>query len=175
MAHDILFGQTSRDWSTGSLPKGATGYVPDDWWTEAKAEAEVQRHMKGSGFLTPGLSRKDAEETVMDYMKAHKIGVMSGIGSLLIPDKQQKAFLSKIDDIRFDVRRVEPRSEEPRSSCPPRWACSASLRSTGPSSPRRASLPANPTDGTSPGDKGIPCPSTSSSKMPPRTGPAAPH
>ena len=106
MAHDILFGQTSRDWSTGSLPKGATGYVPDDWWTEAKAEAEVQRHMKGSGFLTPGLSRKDAEETVMDYMKAHKIGVMSGIGSLLIPDKQQKAFLSKIDDIRFDVRRV---------------------------------------------------------------------
>ena len=106
MAHDNLFGQTSRDWSTGSLPKGATGYVPDDWWTEAKAEAEVQRHMKGSGFLTPGLSRKDAEETVMDYMKAHKIGVMSGIGSLLIPDKQQKAFLSKIDDIRFDVRRV---------------------------------------------------------------------
>ena len=48
MAHDILFGQTSRDWSTGSLPKGATGYVPDDWWTEAKAEAEVQRHMSWS-------------------------------------------------------------------------------------------------------------------------------
>jgi len=106
MAHDILFGQTSRNWATGSLPKGATGYVPKNWWTEAQAEAEVQKHMKGSGFLSPGLPRKDAEETVMDYMRANKIGVMSGIGSLLIPDKQQKAFLSKIDDIRYDVRRV---------------------------------------------------------------------
>jgi hypothetical protein len=105
MAHDLIFGQTSRNWGTGSIPKGATGYIPRDWWTEAKAEAEVQRHMK-SGFLSPGLSRSDAEDTVRDYMKANKIGVMSGIGSLLIPDKQQKAFLSKIDDIRYDVRRV---------------------------------------------------------------------
>ena len=105
MAHDILFGQTSRDWSTGSLPKGATGYVPKSWWSETQAEAEVQKHMK-SGFLSPGLSRENAEDTVLAYMKANKIGVMSGIGSLLIPDKQQKAFMSKIDDIRFDVRRV---------------------------------------------------------------------
>jgi hypothetical protein len=106
MAHDLILGTTRRDWSLGSLPKGATGYVPKNWWTEAQAEAEVQKHMKGSGFLSPGLPRKDAEETVMDYMRANKIGVMSGIGSLLIPDKQQKAFLSKIDDIRYDVRRV---------------------------------------------------------------------
>ena len=107
MSFDLILGQTKRDWSTGSLPKGATGYVPKDWWTETKAEAEVQKHMKG-GVLSPGLPRKDAEDTVLAYMKANKIGVMSGdvIGSLLIPDKQQKAFLAKIDDIRYDVRRV---------------------------------------------------------------------
>lgn len=106
MAYDLIHGNTSRDWSIGTLPKGATGYIPKDWWTEAKAEAEVQKHMKSS-FLSPGLSRKDAEETVMDYMKANKIGIMSGIGSLLLPTKQQKEFFAKIDDVRYDVRRAK--------------------------------------------------------------------
>lgn len=105
MSFDLILGQTKRDWSLGSLPKGATGYIPRDWWTETQAEAEVQRHMK-SGFLNPGMPRKDAEEVVLSYMKDKRIGIMTGIGSLLIPDKQQKAFLSKIDDIRYDVRRV---------------------------------------------------------------------
>lgn len=104
MAHDLILGKTKRDWSIGSLPKG-TDYAPKTWWTEIQAEAEVQRHMK-PGFLTPGLSRKNAEETVLAYMKAHSIGITTSSGSLLIPDKQQKAFLSKIDDIRYDVRRV---------------------------------------------------------------------
>jgi hypothetical protein len=104
MAHDILLGQTSRNWATGSLPRG-TDYAPKTWWTEIQAEAEVQRHMK-PGFMTPGLSREDAEETVLDYMKARKIGIATSSGSLLIPDQQQKAFLAKIDDIRYDVRRV---------------------------------------------------------------------
>jgi hypothetical protein len=104
MAYDLILGQTRRDWSLGSLPKGVD-YAPKTWWSETQAEAEVQRHMKSS-FLTPGLPRKDAEETVLDYMKAHKIGIMSGSGSLLIPSKQQKAFLSKIDDVRYDLRHV---------------------------------------------------------------------
>ena len=104
MSLDLILGRTKRDWSLGSLPKGVD-YAPKTFWTETQAEAEVQRHMK-KGFLTPGLPRPDAEETVLAYMKANKIGITSSAGSLLIPDKQQKAFLAKIDDIRYDVRRA---------------------------------------------------------------------
>jgi hypothetical protein len=106
MAHDILLGRTSRDWSTGSLPKGATGYVPKKWWTETEAEADVQKNMKDGGLFGSKLPREDAEKSTLAFMKAKKIGIMSGIGSLLIPSKQQKAFMAKIDDVRYDVRRA---------------------------------------------------------------------
>ncbi len=106
MARDLLLGDTGRTWSRGSLPAGAQGYVPKKWWSEAEAEAEVQRHMKGSGILHPGLPRADAERTVLDYMKANKIAVMTSSGSLLFPEKQQKEIFRKLDDVRYDVRSV---------------------------------------------------------------------
>ena len=110
MAHDIFLGQTTRDWSSGSLPRG-TDYAPRNWWTESEAEADVQKNMKGGGLFGSKLSRKDAEESTIAFMKAKKIGIThpdprTSSGSLLIPSKQQRAFLAKIDDIRYDVRRV---------------------------------------------------------------------
>lgn len=106
MAYDLILGQTARDFSIGSLPKGATGYVPKKWWTETEAEAEVQKHVKGGGFLHPPLPRDQAEKIVLDYMRAQRIGITSSSGSLLIPDKQQRAFFTKIDDMRYDLRRT---------------------------------------------------------------------
>ena len=113
MAHDILFGQTSRDWSTSEVPIGGslprdTPYAPKHFWTEAEAEADVQKNMKGGGLFGSKLSRKDAEESTIASMRANKIGIThpSSAGSLLMPDKQQKAFFAKIDDIRYDVRRA---------------------------------------------------------------------
>ena len=107
MAYDLIRGMTSRDWSTGSLPKGATGYVPQKWWTESEAEADVQKNMKSGGLFGSKLSRQDAEESTLTYMKAHKIGITSSSGSLLLPTKQQKEFFAKIDDVRYDVRRAK--------------------------------------------------------------------
>lgn len=129
MAHDIALGQTPRDWSIGkgarsagggggggrpavpvggALPTGATGYIPRGWWTETEAEADVQKNMKGGGLFGSKLPREEAEKSTLAYMKAKKIGIMTGskVGSLLIPTKQQKAFLAKIDDVRYDVRRA---------------------------------------------------------------------
>jgi hypothetical protein len=106
VARDLLLGTSSRDWSRGSLPAAAQGYVPRKWWTEAEAEAEVQRHVKGSGILHPPLPRELAEKTVLDYMKANKIGVTSTSGSILIPSKQQREFFAKIDDVRYDLRQT---------------------------------------------------------------------
>jgi len=110
MAHDIFLGQTTRNWSSGSLPRG-TDYAPRNWWTEAEAEADVQKNMKGGGLFGSKLSRKDAEESTIAFMKAKKIGIAhpdprTSSGSLLIPSKQQRAFLAKIDDVRYDVRRA---------------------------------------------------------------------
>ena len=108
MAHDILFGRTSRDWSTGgSLPRD-TPYAPKRWWTEAEAEADVQKNMKGGGLFGSKLSREEAEKSTIASMRANKIGIIhqSSSGSLLIADKQQRAFLAKIDDVRYDVRRA---------------------------------------------------------------------
>ena len=95
-----------RCYCRGSLPTGATGYVPRRWWSEAQAEAEVQRHVRGSGFLHPPLPREDAERTVLDYMRANKIGVTSSSGSILFPAGQQRELLRKVDDVRFDVRQA---------------------------------------------------------------------
>ena len=114
MAHDIFLGQTTRDWSSGSLPRG-TDYAPRNWWTESEAEADVQKNMKGGGLFGSKLSRKDAEESTIAFMKAKKIGIThpdprTSSGSLLIPSKQQRAFLAKIDDIRYDLRLVSRRT-----------------------------------------------------------------
>jgi hypothetical protein len=106
MARDLLLGETPRTWSRGSLPAGATGYVPKKWWTEVQAEAEVQRHVRGSGVLHPPLPRRDAEETVLAYMRANKIGVTSSSGSILFPARQQRALFNKLDDVRYDLRQA---------------------------------------------------------------------
>jgi hypothetical protein len=106
MARDMLLGNSGRDWSRGSLPTGATGYVPRKWWTEAEAEAEVQRHMKSNGLLHPPLPRELAEKTVLDYMRANKIGVTSSSGSVLFPARQQQALFTKLDDVRYDLRQA---------------------------------------------------------------------
>jgi hypothetical protein len=106
MARDLLLGESGRDWSRGSLPTGATGYVPKKWWTEAEAEAEVQRHVRGGGVLRPPLPRALAEKTVLDYMRANKIGVATSSGSVLFPAKQQRELFTKLDDVRFDLRQA---------------------------------------------------------------------
>lgn len=107
MAYDILKGLTNRDWSLGALPRGATGYVPNRWWTEAEAEAEVQRNMREGGLFGTKLPRKEAEDATLVSMKARKIGITSSSGSLLLPTKQQKEFFAKIDDVRYDIRRAK--------------------------------------------------------------------
>jgi hypothetical protein len=104
VARDLLLGDSGRDWSRGSLPTGARGYAPRKWWTEAEAEAEVQRHVRGSGLLHPPLPRADAERVVLDYMRANKIGVTSSSGSILFPAKQQRELFTKLDDVRYDLR-----------------------------------------------------------------------
>jgi hypothetical protein len=106
MARDILLGDTSRDFSLGSLPTGAQGYVPRKWWSEAEANAEVRRHEKGSGLLHPPLPREAAERVVLDYMRANKIGVASSSGSVLFPAAQQRALFTKLDDVRYDLRQA---------------------------------------------------------------------
>jgi hypothetical protein len=107
MAYDILRGLTGRDWSKEALPRGATGYVPNRWWTETEAEAEVQRNMREGGLFGTRLPRKEAEEAALASMKARKIGITSSSGSLLLPTKQQREFFAKIDDVRYDVRRAK--------------------------------------------------------------------
>jgi hypothetical protein len=107
MAHDLALGRTSRDWSCGSLPDGARGYVPRRWWTQEQAEGEVQKSMKGGGTFGGQLPRVAAEKVVLDRMKAEKIGITSSSGSILLPDKQQREFFAKIDEIRYDLRHAQ--------------------------------------------------------------------
>jgi hypothetical protein len=106
MAVDLVLGESGRDWSRGSLPRGATGYVPRKWWTEAEAEAEVQKNMRGGGLFGTRMSRADAEEKTLADMKARKVAVYTSSGSILLPAKQQKAVFNKIDDVRYDLRRA---------------------------------------------------------------------
>jgi len=106
MARDLLLGESSRSWSRGSLPTGAAGYVPRKWWTEAEAEAEVRRAEKSGGLFGGKLSRAEAEKKVLADMRARKIGIATSAGSVLLPEKQQKAIFAKVDDVRYDLRQV---------------------------------------------------------------------
>lgn len=106
MARDLLLGETTRTWSRGSLPAGATGYVPRTWWTEAEAEAEVRKQEEGGGTFGGRLPRADAERAVLAHMRAGKIGVRTSSGSVLLPERQQRALFNKVDDVRYDLRRA---------------------------------------------------------------------
>jgi hypothetical protein len=106
MARDLLLGKSNRDWSRGSLPTGATGYVPRKWWTEAEAEAEVRRQEKEGGLFGSHLPRAEAEKRVLASLRAKKIGIASSSGSILLPASQQKAIFAKVDDVRYDLRQV---------------------------------------------------------------------
>ena len=111
MAYDLLKGATSGDWArsstTGALPKEAAGYAPESWISAAEAEAKVQAFMKNGGTFGTALPRESAERKTLAYLRAERVGIMSGtIGSWLLPEKQQKAILNKIDDVRYDLRAV---------------------------------------------------------------------
>ena len=108
MAHDIIFGRTRRDWSIGALVPGSQGSIPSRWITMEEAETLVRKNMKEGGLFGMKLPLDMAENKTIAYMKAKGIGITtpSTAGSLLIPTKQQEAFMKKIDDIRYDVRRA---------------------------------------------------------------------
>ena len=115
MAHDLLRGETKADWSRGSvlgaLPRGAEGYAPTSWWTAAEAEAKVQELMAKGGLFSTRLPRESAERRALEYLRAQKIGIMSGtMGSWLLSDKEQQRLLSKVDDVRYDIRLASRRA-----------------------------------------------------------------
>lgn len=119
MAHDLLRGQTTRDWSRGAssacgsaLPEGAKGYAPTKWWTAAEAEAKVQELMKSGGTFGMSLPREAAERKTLAWLRSQSIGISSStgtVGSLFMNEKEQKRILNKIDDVRFDMRLVSRR------------------------------------------------------------------
>jgi hypothetical protein len=128
MAYDLLRGPTSGNWSreglrpeglrpatrssnVGTLPVEARGYTPEHWISETEAEAMVQNNQKHGGTFGLSLPREDAERKTLAYLRANLTGIKSSasgskIGSWLLPEKQQKAILNKIDDVRFDLRAV---------------------------------------------------------------------
>jgi hypothetical protein len=112
MAYDLLKGMTSGDWARSttmgaSLPAGATGYAPESWISATEAETKVRSFQKSGGLFGTSLPREAAERKTLEYLRAQKIGIMSGtIGSWLLPEKQQQAILNKIDDVRYDLRAV---------------------------------------------------------------------
>ena len=114
MAYDILRGQTPADWSMpstcGALPAGATGYAPKHWWTAKQAEDKVQELMKSGGVFGTTLPREVAERKTLEFLRKNEVGIMSGaMGSWLLSDKEQKRILTKIDDVRYDMRLVSRR------------------------------------------------------------------
>ena len=111
MAYDLLKGMTSGDWARsttmGALPKAAEGYAPESWITAAEAETKVQSFQKSGGIFGTALHREAAERKTLEYLRDQRIGIKSGtMGSWLLPEKQQKAILNKIDDVRYDLRAV---------------------------------------------------------------------
>ena len=122
MAHDLLRGQTTKNWgrgmtscdvhTVGALPTGATGYAPTSWWTPEQAETKVRELMKSGGLFGTGLPREVAERKALTFLRAQNIGISSGtgtVGSLFMSEKEQKRILSKIDDVRYDMRLVSRR------------------------------------------------------------------
>ena len=121
MAHDLLRGQTTRDWSRGSrpstlgsLPEGAQGYAPTSWWKPEQAEAKVQELIKSGGTFGERLPREAAERKALAWLRSHSIGITSAagdgtMGSWLMSEKEQQRILNKIDDVRYDMRLVSRR------------------------------------------------------------------
>lgn len=116
MAFDLLSGETTkRDWSIGSvdLPKSSKGYAPSTFWGRKDMESKLAEIMsKPKSWFAQKPTRDEAVVMLADYMKAHKIGPTESsgvgwkIGSLLLPAKEQKVLLNKIDDVRYDVRKT---------------------------------------------------------------------
>jgi hypothetical protein len=122
VSYDILRGKIPGDFSrngaartsqtgVGSLPTKATGYVPETWWTAQQAEAKVSDFASRGGLFGTKLPRELAEKKTLEYLRAQRIGIMSGtMGSWLLSDKEQKRILEKIDDVRYDMRLVSRRT-----------------------------------------------------------------
>ena len=112
MAYDLLNKKTTpRNFAPpsmiGGIPLGAQGYAPEHWWTVAEAEAKVQEFMKSGGTFGTRLPREAAERRTLSFMRAQSIGVMSGtnsLGSWLLSKKEQDRLLTKVDDVRYDLR-----------------------------------------------------------------------
>lgn len=113
MSYDLLTGKSSpRDWSCGAsdLPSKAKGYAPERWWGPSQMEDKLKDLMsKSKGLFGFGgkPSRSEAVDMLVDYMKSNKIGprdVSSGVGSILLPAKEQARLMSKLDDVRYDIR-----------------------------------------------------------------------
>ena len=119
MSYDILRGKIPGDFSrgqaaqsrVGALPTGATGYAPEQWWTAKQAEDKVQELMQKGGLFATKLPREAAERKTLEFLRAQRIGIMSGsMGSWILSDKEQKRLLDKIDDVRYDMRLVSRRT-----------------------------------------------------------------
>jgi hypothetical protein len=112
MAYDLLHGHTPGDWTLpssacGELPKGATGYAPEHWWTAKQAEDKVQEFMKSGGLFGTKLPREIAERRTLEFLRKNSIGIMSGaVGSWLLSAKEQQKIFNKVDDVRYDLRLV---------------------------------------------------------------------
>lgn len=112
MAINLLTGKrTARDWSCGAsdLPSSIPGVIPEKWWGPAQMEAKLNEIMNKPKGIFGGGSKPTREEGIdllVKYMKDKKIGPqnVSGIGSLLLPAKEQARLMAKLDDLRYDIR-----------------------------------------------------------------------
>ena len=123
MAHDLLHGPTSRNWSRNAVVAGlgdsslgaksakdASGYVPERWWTAKQVEEKTKDFEKSGGLFGTKLPREFAEKKTLEFLRAQNIGIMSGtMGSWILSDKDQKRILNKVDDVRFDLRLASSR------------------------------------------------------------------
>ena len=121
MAYDLLHGHTPRNWArqterssnsttVGAITETPRGYVPENWWTAKQAEAMVAELQKSGGLFGTSLPREYAEKMTLEHMRAQRIGLMSGIGSWIISEKEQMRLLNKIDDVRYDMRLASRRA-----------------------------------------------------------------
>jgi hypothetical protein len=128
MAYDLLRGPTPHNWArpsenpsdsgaareVGVVPTTPTvpgkSYTPERYWTAAQAEAQAQALQKSGGLFGVPLPREQAEKKTLEAMRAQKIGLMSGIGSWIISEKEQLRLLNKIDDVRYDMRLASRRA-----------------------------------------------------------------
>jgi len=115
MAHDLLHGPTSRNWSRNTvvaLGRGCDnlGYAPETWWTAKQVEEKTKDFEKSGGLFGTKLPRPFAEKKTLEFLRAQKIGIMSGtMGSWILSNKDQKRILNKVDDVRFDLRLASSR------------------------------------------------------------------